>query len=383
MLPFCILITYANQETVITNKIVDIQSSFRTIYVQDLAGRLYVYGQNSSTFGDGTTASTTVWKVLREDVKQFWYSGSAVLIRTIDDSWYWCGNNQALNPSGSTTPTWQNITTSFSRFNNYKFMCLGTNAFIGVTDEGDMYRIGTNSYGGLFTGNTLKVSSLSLFDNLSTFGAVLDIKMSTDGGSTYFLMQDGTVKVAGNNANTQCGFSTASNANVTTLTTIPGLSSVNKIAAGQMQFYALTDNGMYVCGNNSNGALGLGTGSSNTSANNVLKLLTNLPGVPTRISVGNGMAHIFINNNWYYSGDSGYGSGTGSTGYKYVFTALPTLPVDITGFNYNSRISYYQKGDNEIMMAGDYISAYQLPPGATANVVNFTTSTFKLAKDTV
>ena len=383
MLPFCILLTYANQETVITNKIVDIQSNFRTIYVQDLAGRLYVYGQNSSTFGDGTTNSTSVWKVLREDIKQFWYSGSSILIRTLDDSWYWCGNNQALNPSGSTVASWQNVTTTFSRFNNYKFMCLGTNAFIGVTDTGDMYRIGTNSYGGLFTGSTTKVTSLSLFDNLSTFGDVSDIKMSYDGGTTYFLMKDGTVKVAGRNSNTQCGYTTASNANVTTLTTIPGLTNVNTIAAGQYQFYALTNTGMYVCGNNTDGALGIGTASADKTANNVIKLLTNLPGVPTRISVGAGMAHIFINNNWYYSGDSGYGSGTGSTGYKYVFTALPTLPVDITGFTYNSRISYYQNSDNEIMMVGDYISAYQLPPGATANVTNFTVSNFELAKDTV
>jgi hypothetical protein len=132
-----------------------------------------------------------------------------------------------------------------------KSLASSENSAMVVTNSGNVYVWGNNTYGQLGTGNT----SIYNFPYLNPALQNID---TIAGGRRHFLClrSDGTVLAFGNNTFGQLGLGNLNSTAIPVL--IPNLTGIEKIGAGEFHSFAIDSAGnLFVWGNNANGQLGL------------------------------------------------------------------------------------------------------------------------------
>ena len=137
------------------------------------------------------------------------------------------------------------------------YLCTsGLSTFVLMTD-GTLYVAGWNGWGQFGVGNTVDTTSFSL---LNTPGGLTVMMVSSSFANMYLVLSDGTIWSCGWNAYGQLGIGSTSTTAVTTFNnvTIPGTGlTVNKIYSGYSNFVVLmSDGSLWGCGRNSYSNLG-------------------------------------------------------------------------------------------------------------------------------
>lgn len=180
-----------------------------------------------------------------------------------------------------------------------------------IKDDLKLYGAGYNNYGNLGLGNT--TSAIRYFSEID----IDNVKyVSSSGGHSLLLKNNGDVYSTGSNTNGELGL--GDNINRNTFTKV-NISNIKQVAAGS-GFSALVtnDNELYVCGSNNSGRIGLG----NTSTVNTFTKIDNFS--VKEIFLGVSTSYILtLNNEVYSTGVNNYGQlGLNDTTNRNTFTKV-------------------------------------------------------------
>lgn len=318
------------------------------------------YGIGDQYFS-GTGGNVTTWRLLARNVADIWAASASVLMRTTADRWLFMGFNQYFNTNfGTTITTPRDITTDMPIPEGFeiKQLVLGYRNLAVVFTNGRYAMCGTNNAGGLGTGDTFAVRTLTLRTDFTNVEKI-DLDWATY-DTSYLLTQAGEVYVSGVSNNGQNG----TTSNTTTWfrqSPISGGTVVDIIATTLGFFRVVLLNGnysVYAQGRSSSGSLGV-----NNSGNiNVLSpplVFSNVPSRPP-LYIGHLSARILHpeEKRVYYTGaatGSLQGAGAQFQSSYSVFTRLAeTVPY---GGEYSS-------------LKGGYVAHYYVDKGILYGVGN-------------
>lgn len=276
-------------------------------------------------------------------------------------------------------------------------------AFMFLTNNGEVYSCGINTYGQLGNGTTTNTNASgpslvlgpgNIYGNPSL--PVEDvIGAGGDGYETFCaLLNNGQVYMVGFGGRGQMGNGTTTSTNTTWKNVVvtgglTSLTNVSKIKCGgpnnYTTFYGLTtDNKLYAWGNNT-GSIGDGTSVLKNQATLVDSSVSDF-WVFTRGSSGIGNTSVFIkrlDGNIYATGNNTHGNlGVGDTSTKTSFTHVSSLAgINIekiySGTHFNGPTVWAKEsGSNNIYVAG-YNSQYQHGMGDNINRTTFVKVPFK------
>jgi len=188
--------------------------------------------------------------------------------------------------------------------------CGDSHTIVLMTD-GTIYATGNNGSGQLGLGNTTQQTSLTLMNTVPVDKTPVEI--ACGGLHTVVRMSDGTVFSTGRNLNGQLGLGNTTQQNSLTQINIPENKTPSQIACGNTHTIVLMSDGtIFGTGNNSNGHLGTGNTTQQTS----LTQMTNSTGkTPTQIACGINHTIVLMSDGTIFgTGNNGQGSlGTGNT----------------------------------------------------------------------
>lgn len=341
------------------------------------SGNLYTIGDN---YFSGTGGKTTTWRLLSANVEDFWISYRSLLIRTVDNRWLFMGQNRYFDPGFNTTITSLTDVTAYMQLpsgSSIKSLCLGAYAIAVVLNDGRYAMCGSNSTGGLGTGNTTASTGGLAFR--SDFTNVKKIELDWYNFDTsYMLLENGDVYVTGSSIYGQGGVSNQTLNAWRLQTRFSG--PVVDIIPGTRGFFRIVDqtNGKYAIyaqGQQSTGSLG--TGDSGSSKNSPVSLFTDLNlinGQLPTLNIGYYSARLQHPNGKLYFTGTGTGNlqGTG-VGFQTTylsFTEIPNVPYGgeyyATRGNYDN--AYFLKSG---LLYGVGSATNYLLPGYTSTLLSF------------
>ena len=226
-----------------------------------------------------------------------------------------------------------------------------SNSIYYLTEAGEIYVCGDNSYGELGIGSTSgKIYAVTKVQLPSPVKELI-----AGGGYMYCLCENGEVYVSGSNSGGSLGTGSTEN-KIYTATKVPIPTAVKEMQIVNNSVYYLTKTGrIYTCGNNGYGRLGVG------STKNRISTPTEVPlpgGVKIKEVIGNSYTTYYITENGrvYACGYNYYGQlGVGSTEENiYTATEVP-LPegVKIKEVIYDSNITRYIDENGKEYVCGD------------------------------
>ena len=128
-----------------------------------------------------------------------------------------------------------------------------------ILNDGTIKACGHNNYGQLGLGDTNDKTTPTLIPDLT------DVKQIACGMyHTMFLLKDGTIKACGDNSSNQLGLGDNTNRDIPTL--LSDLSDIKQLTTGfNNTIFLLNDDTVKACGHNKYGQLGLGDTTNRTS----------------------------------------------------------------------------------------------------------------------
>lgn len=339
MIPFARMIQYGNNIPRAA-RIQTVKTLQYNVFILLDDGRLYGRGRNQNyQLGTGVNTPTIVeeWTLCLENVKEFWCTGSVsgILAVKYDGTW-WSTGQQTYRGVTTIHQTWTDVTSIFSTVTNtYQKIVIGSGVTLLLTNTGELYKMGYNVNGEVFTGNaTTRVTTLTLTPEVN----VVDIGASMD-TSSFVLYADGTLKGSGNN-----GSWTSGSTLVTTLTTITtGVLKINS-ENSYNAVYVLKSDGIYVAGSQFFGQLGDGVNGNASTSRSIYKIpVATNPGEVDYIGSSNYVVHMRSTSGvWYFAGRDGRQSGNGITSSSAIttYTALPNIGMNSTEMSHTYLITF-------------------------------------------
>ncbi|BDR53582.1 hypothetical protein KIM372_14890 [Bombiscardovia nodaiensis] len=200
----------------------------------------------------------------------------------------------------------------------------GSNHSLVLADNGHIYTAGLNSDGQLGLGDTTtRTTPADLAPPVNhSYKAV-----AAGASHSLALLDDGSIRAWGNNANGQLGNNTITGSTAPVETTLPAGTTAAQVTAGGDTSGLIDSTGRaWTWGNNANGQLGLGDTANRT----VPTVVSGLPSTVSRISMGGTHSLAVSSNNLYAWGNNTYGQlGTGDTTARTAPTTI-TLPGNAT-----------------------------------------------------
>lgn len=316
MIPFARVLKYGNIAPAPVG-IKDVKSMQNTVYILLTDGRLYGFGLNNKLqLGTGDTTQPTTWLLLLDGVADIWCGsgdGTCVLAYKHDGTWWSTGNQGFLGTSGSLS-VWTNVSAKFAvTGNEYKKLVMSAYGTLMLMQNGDLWRIGINASGILFTGNT---SAVPAFVKTSEVD-VVDIMMSLTGEQSYVLYKNGTLKGCGSNegyALSNVGVPTAKYYVLVQVSN--SMAHINSESGYVSMVMGHEANLIFCCGSKYGGQLGVGTPTGLNDGFKIAQATAIPAGTIQYIGSANYSTHVKVNNKWYYSGvdnrSAGFGLTTGS-----------------------------------------------------------------------
>ena len=237
----------------------------------------------------------------------------------------WGRNNNGQLGDGTTTQRNTAIDVAFD-VAGVKYLAVSYEHSCAITAGGGLQCWGRNDQGQLGDNSITNRSAPVDVIDASTGLAIVDVvKVATGNGFTCALQSSGGVKCFGDNAGYRLGDGTLTDRR--TATAVSGLTSgVSDVAAGDdFACAAMTAGGVKCWGQNSNGQLGDGGTTQNTTPTDVSGLTST---VVKAISSGSGANHTcaLLSTGavkcWGYNANGQLGNGT---------VTQSTVPVDVTG----------------------------------------------------
>ena len=401
----------------------------------DASGKLFVVGENSAgQLGIGTTSDQRIWVESASDVEDFYpFYNDFTYIKKKDGTVWGAGKNVTTSGGGhsqlgqgsdatSNYSTWVQIpelTGLDSIVYHFYSSAVSYNYFAKMKD-GSVKALGYNENGQFNTGNSNPVSvwtdtgmtdvkdlqislrgtvvvalkndgtlwgngtNTGIFNN-GTAVAETSWTQIESGVSRFMLMgygnilyiekTDGTIHAIGDNTNGQLG-----NGLVTSIDTRSfyntGLSDIKEFYSntyGSSVYFLTNDGRLIVAGSNSNGSIGAG---SVTNQSTFLEVLTDIKEID--IGIGYGNITVIKNDGTLWStGNNPQGQlGMGDTSPRLTFTKVPNVPLvsqlmDITHDSSGVRYYYFIDNDKAIWSAG-YNNNGQLGVNSKVNQSVFT-----------
>ena len=329
MIPFARMIQYGNNIVPVPEYDRSLQAQYNAVYYLHRNGDLYSYGNNNlGQLGVGDATTRTAWTKVLQDVKKYWLGVHGCLAVKTDGSLWYTGSKTAFPQLPAGVYVFTNVDSYFSGVGVDSAMIkdvIITDSIKILTTDGRFLYCGADGSRQLGTGGAVAVSTLtfnSTFNNIvqmsgnfnstilvlsngeaweagayrnaiggttnrNPFGKVLDGVNFSAGSyqAHYYFMQDGTVRVAGDNTNGQCSVGNTSNVPETGVSnftynisdTIKAYSSVsNSIGTSPI----IMKNGvLYRCGNNSSGQIGINSTTPSLVTSMTSPLMTNVPNI--------------------------------------------------------------------------------------------------------
>ena len=384
--------------------IVDIitDSQVESVWYLSEEGEVYVSGRNdSSQLGvGGTSHQLTATKInsleaikikqiittpgkayyISEDDKVYVSGGAGFETATKSDFWSKIGIEKELTDDIFLTKDKKIYTTAEERKSeklkikntndlNIKEIINYVDSTWYLTEEGEVYVSGKNSYGQLGVGNT--TNQLSAIKIKALEGVKIKEVICCDdySSSVYYLSEEGEVYVSGLNQYGQLGLGHENNVIIPTkISALDGVKVKQIMPNNRAAWYLSEEGEVYVSGRNSYGQLGTG------NKNNVI--------TATKILEGIRIKEIIIGNNAYYITEEGevYVSGYNNRGSLGVGHANnQTTPVKVSALNgtkinkviFGSANTYYINENGEVYASG-FNSYGQLGVGSTNDVTTAT-----------
>ena len=266
-------------------KVVATQNANSTVILTE-NGFVYVIGSNEANkFGLPETSYSTFQIIPIVNVVDIAVNTSSILLVLADGSVWVCGDWQS---SGLGNYTNISTFTKIPNVSNVIKVETGLHHAILLRSDGSIYAFGFNGYAQLGQGNTNAWEYIQA--TLFTFDKKV-ININAYIYSSGLVMEDGTIRVTGYNNNDSFGLD--STANVTTFTTIPGITNATQLALGQnMSFVLLNDKRVMKFGNGNNNHKNWGTGA-NTITPYILTDVSNVK----HIAVSGATAYFTLEDN--------------------------------------------------------------------------------------
>lgn len=288
-------------------------------------GDIYARGVDTSAnvagIGNGGVSVVGSWVHTLTGVSDFWVGAAFVLYHMLDGRWMWHGSY--LQDNAATVPS--NLSSSMSALgsNTVKKIAVGSASFMLLDNAGNLYTMGQNTNGVLFTGNTTAQRVLTL----RTETNIKDIAMCTGVSTCYIHYNDNSVKGAGFSTNGQLGIasttvntlrvvaSTAANQIVSQVVAGYDMVWFNNIGSGNWTYLGSYTNGQ--CGNN------VSTGSTTVATAN-----TTIP-MGSKLYAGSysTWAYNSTDKTWRFTGNVPKRSGTNTISGVWNISAMVNFNV--------------------------------------------------------
>jgi alpha-tubulin suppressor-like RCC1 family protein len=244
---------------------------------------------------------------------------------------YSCGNNTSgqlgMGPS-DTTNRYVPTLISTTYLTNVIQVSAGSDHSLFLKSDGTVYACGNNGYGQLGM-DVSDITNRYVPTLISTTYLTNMIQVSAGTNHSLFLKSDRTVYACGYNVYGALGMgpSDTTNRYVPTLIPTTYLTNVTQVSAGTSHSLFLKSDGtVYACGDNTNGALGMGPSDTTNRYVPTLISTTYLTNV-TQVSAGNHSLFMKSDRTVYACGYNGYGQlgmGLLDTTNRYVPTLIST-----------------------------------------------------------
>ena len=315
------------------------------ILMNDASGSIYVCGQNNFGqlgLGNYTSPQSSLQQMLNTTGKipKSIHAGlTHLIVLMTDNTIYGTGLNNygqlgiALNnTTGQNTLQLMQNTTG----KTVKQVVPGNVHTLVLMTDNTIYGTGRNQAGQLGLGNFNNQTVLTQMTN-STGKTPLSIYSATSSYSTYVLMTDNTVYGTGGNTNGQLGIGNLTNQTTLQLmTNSTGKIPTSIYTSGRFVLVKMNDNTIYGAGENNFGMLGLG---NTVSPQTTLQLMLNSTGTTVNKFVcGDRMSILLMNNNSMYSvGLNNPGQlGVGYSRYYFTYTQILNLNITPVSIEYGS-----------------------------------------------
>lgn len=225
-------------------------------------GTVWAWGDNTfGQLGDGTnTQRMTPVQVGGLSGITAIYAGANSSYALKSDGTLWGWGNNAYGQLGDGTKANQ-IAPVRAQLTGVVAIASGNNHVLALKTDGTIWAWGHNQYGQVGDGTQVDKLFPVRIDPYLTVGITGMTAVSARADSSYAIRSDGTAWSWGNNADAQLGLGQSNMpAYASTPVQIPGLASVQSIAAGNSHAVALKKDGtVWAWGSNSNGQTGMGT----------------------------------------------------------------------------------------------------------------------------
>lgn len=269
------------------------------------------YGQSAEVLNGDVHEPTVISSLSDKGIVQIYAGENHAMALTNSGEVYGWGNNtygQLGNSSYANSSPVIHIPNYSNK--NIKQLSLGTRHTVALTQDGDVYATGSNEYGQL--GNTTPSKFTNPTKVYFKVNETIKIKQISAGGlHTFALSEDGTVYTFGYGGSGQLGLGTTGNANTPRIITTLSDKNIVQVVASNDNGLAVTSDGqVYSWGSNMWSQIGDGSAKNQLSP----VLLTSLSNIDfVNMFKYNGLA-ISKDGEIYSWGSNSYGQlGTGNT----------------------------------------------------------------------
>lgn len=201
-------------------------------------------------------------------------------------------------------------------------MAAGYNHTLALTDQG-LYVCGRNSFGQLGLGNR---NDRAVFTPVMQPLLRIMIQQVTAGAYHTLVLTNQGLYVCGSNRSGQLGLGHTDDSSTLTLVTELPSGTILQIAAGYNHTLVLTDQGLFACGANGYGQLGLGHTNDCATFTPLVKLP---PGKIRQVVAGAYHTLVLTDQGLFACGDNGYGQlGLDNMDNCTILTSVETLPPE-------------------------------------------------------
>jgi alpha-tubulin suppressor-like RCC1 family protein len=304
---------------------------------QNVPGAVWMWGSNGcGQLGNGSSADSTVPVQVTglTAVKALYGEGRSNYSINADGtiSAWGCNDSGQL---GNGTKTNASVPVPVTGIGRAVAMATGFQTAYVLLEDGTVWSWGYNYYGQLGNGTSRNESTVPV-----KVAGLSSVKSIAAGGYTaYAVLTDGTVRAWGLNSDGGLGTGTASDSSVpVTVANLTGVASVSTSTWGRSgsAFAVLNDGSLRVWGNNEWGQLGIGT----TTASSVPVVVPGLTGVTSVATSPGSLApttYALLSNGtvraWGYNNHGQLGNGT---------TTDSTSPVQVQGISTAVQLAHSQ-----------------------------------------